>query len=77
MKAITAQISSKYQIVIPKEVRETLHLQPRDTILFLIDGDNVHFRPKPESFTDTLRGLHKHIWSDTETWLEAERSSWE
>lgn len=77
MTAITAQVSTKYQVVIPKEVRELLNIQPRDTILFLIDGDTVTLQPKPQSFTDTLRGLHGHLWTDSEAWLEQERSSWE
>lgn len=77
MTTIPAQISTKYQVVIPKEIRELMNLQPRDTLLFLIDGDTVILRPKPKSFTKTLRGLHRHIWADSEKWLEDERSSWE
>ena len=77
MTAITAQVSTKYQVVIPKEVRERLNIHPRDTLLFLIDGDTVILRPKPQSFTETLRGLHSHLWTDSEAWLEQERASWE
>lgn len=76
MTSIPAQVSTKYQVVIPKEVRELMNIQPRDTVLFLIDGDTVLMRPKPKSFTQTLRGLHRHVWSDSEKWLEEERSSW-
>jgi AbrB family looped-hinge helix DNA binding protein len=77
MTTISAQISTKYQVVIPKEVRELMNLQPKDTLLFLIDGGTVVLRPKPKSFTKTLRGLHRHLWSESEQWLEDERSSWE
>jgi AbrB family looped-hinge helix DNA binding protein len=77
MTTISAQISTKYQVVIPKEVRELMNLQPKDTLLFLIDGGTVVLRPKPKSFTKTLRGLHRHLWSEPEQWLEDERSSWE
>ncbi len=76
MTTIPAQISTKYQVVIPKEIRELMNLQPKDTLLFLIDGDTVILRSKPKSFTKTLRGLHRQIWSDSEQWLEEERSSW-
>lgn len=79
MTTISSQVSDKYQVVIPKEVRQLLDIQPRDTLLFLIDGDTVLIRPKPKSFTKTLRGLHSHIWSSleqsNEEWLEQERSS--
>lgn len=77
MKAIAAQVSSRYQVVIPKEVRETLQLQPHDTILFLIDDERVHIRPKPANFTETLRGLHRHVWQqDPAAWLDEERDTW-
>ena len=78
MTVISAQVSEKYQVVIPKEVRQRLKVEPRDTLLFLIDGDSVLIRPKPASFTATLRGLHKHVWpSDPEEWLAEERTTWE
>ena len=76
MEAIPARISSKYQVVIPKAVREALKLRPQDKLIFLIDGDTVILRPQPESFTETMRGLHREIWPDPDPWLEEERS-WE
>lgn len=81
MNTISSQVSDKYQVVIPKEVRQILNIQPKDTLLFLIDGNTVLIRPKPASFTEALRGLHSHVWSSlgqsTEEWFEQERSSWE
>ncbi len=77
MDAYVAQISSKYQVVIPKPVRETLHLRPEGALLFLVDGDTVIVRPKPNSFSEALQGLHRELWPDPDQWLEAERSSWE
>ena len=77
MKVITARLSSKYQVVIPKLVRETLRLKPQTTILFLVDGDTVILRPRPADFTTALRGLHKRLWPDPDAWLEEERSTWE
>jgi AbrB family looped-hinge helix DNA binding protein len=76
MKTATARMSSKYQVVIPKIVRDTLRLRPQDTLLFLLDGDAVILRPRPASFTEALRGLHQGIWPDPDAWLEEERSSW-
>ncbi len=77
MQAIVARMSAKYQIVIPKAVREALHLQPRDAVLFLLDGDIAILRPRPASFTEALRGLHQEIWPDPDAWLEEERATWE
>jgi AbrB family looped-hinge helix DNA binding protein len=78
MIAIAAQVSEKYQVVIPREVRQHLKLQPRDTLLFLIDGATVIVRPRPASFTTTLRGLHQELWADLDVdeWLQQERSAW-
>ena len=77
MITASAQVSTKYQVVIPKEVREVLRLHPNDTLLFLIDGDTVILRPRPASFTKTLRGLHREVWTDPDGWLEKERAAWE
>ncbi len=77
MRAITARISAKYQVVIPKPVRESLQIQPHDTLLFLLDDDTVILRPQPANFTDAMRGLHRELWPDPDTWLEEERSTWE
>ncbi len=77
MAMATARISAKYQLVIPKGVREALALKPQDTVLFLIDGNTVIMRPMPESFVAALRGLHRELWPDPDTWLEEERSTWE
>ncbi|RLJ00857.1 MAG: AbrB/MazE/SpoVT family DNA-binding domain-containing protein [Candidatus Aenigmatarchaeota archaeon] len=77
MQAITARISAKYQVVIPKPVRESLQLQPSDTLLFLLDGDTVVLRPQPANFTVAMRGLHRELWPDPDDWLEEERAAWE
>lgn len=55
-----------------------MHIQPQDTLLVLTDGDAVHIRPRPASFTQKLRGLHKHIWEQLpRDWLEEERAEWD
>ena len=77
MQAFAAQMTSKYQVVIPKAVREALGLRPRDTVLFLVQGQTVFLRPRPSSFTDALLGLHGELWDNPEASLEQERSSWE
>jgi len=77
MQVIVARMSTKYQVVIPKPVREALHLRPQETLLFLVDGGTVILRPRPERFTEALQGLHQEIWPDADTWLEEERATWE
>ncbi len=78
MRSFTAQVSAKFQIVIPREVRETLKIEPHDAVIFLIDGNEVFLRPRPKDFVTALRGLHKELWSDdVDQWLKEERESWE
>jgi len=77
METFTARVSAKYQVVIPKAVREALHIRPQDNLLFLVDGDTVIIRPKPDNFTKALAGLHQHLWPEPEAWLAEERDSWE
>ena len=77
MTSITARMSSKYQVVIPKAVREALGLEPHDQVIFQIEGDTVILRPRPASFTDALLGLHSGLWPDPDQWMESERGSWE
>jgi AbrB family looped-hinge helix DNA binding protein len=77
MQTIAARMSAKYQIVIPKAVREVLGLRPQETLLFLVDGDMVILRPRPERFTEALQGLHREIWPEPDAWLEEERATWE
>jgi antitoxin PrlF len=55
-----ATLTSKGQLVIPKEIRDYLHLQPGDRLDFLIgdDGD-VIIRPVVTDVRDLKGLLHK------------------
>lgn len=77
MKVASARTNARYQVVLPKPVRDALDVQPGDELLFLVDGDTVTLRPKPDSFTDMLHGLHREIWPDPDVWLQKEQSTWE
>jgi AbrB family looped-hinge helix DNA binding protein len=72
------KMSSKHQIVIPKEVRQALKLQPGDHLLCRIEGDEILLRPKPKSYAKFLRGLHKDVWKDVDAveYIKQERKSW-
>ncbi len=78
IETFDVHVGKKYQVVIPRAVREVLSLESGDTLLFIMDGDSVTLRARPASFTQTLRGLHSELWGDDpDAWLEAERGEWE
>jgi AbrB family looped-hinge helix DNA binding protein len=77
MKVVPARLSSKYQLVIPKEIRQRLQLEPKTMVLFILEEDTVILRPKPDDFTEALCGLHAELWPDPDGWLEEERATWE
>lgn len=57
------KVSPKYQVVIPKRVREELGLQPGQELqVFVLDGDIRLHRPRS---IKELRGIAKGIaWKD-------------
>jgi len=74
-----AKVSSKYQIVIPKTVREALGLRPGDRLLIVAEGDKAVLRLRPKSYAEHMRGLHKEVWQgiDATEYVREERKSWE
>jgi AbrB family looped-hinge helix DNA binding protein len=55
----TVKVSPKFQVVIPKEVRERLKLRPgQDLIVYEIDGQiRLEVPRKPKSLRGLARGL--------------------
>ena len=51
----TATISSKYQILVPKKIREQLHIKPGQQFIFVVKGDCLELIPKKE--IKELRGI--------------------
>ena len=72
------KVSRKYQIVIPKRVREALGLHPGDQLLISVEDDKAVLHLRPRSYADHLRGLHKEVWHEINStdYLNKERDSW-
>ena len=69
-----ATISSKHQIVIPREAREALGVKAGDKVNIVVRGENVLIVQKPKSHQEALLGLaHKKFPKD---YLSKERQSW-
>jgi len=56
----TATLTSKGQLVIPKPIRDYLHLHPGDTLDFLLqESGDVLMRPTVEDIRSLKGSLHK------------------
>ncbi len=64
MKSIT--ISSKYQVVIPKEIRERLNLKPGQKLRPIVYGDRIELIPvRPvKEMRGFLRGIDTDVPRD-------------
>jgi AbrB family looped-hinge helix DNA binding protein len=69
-----ATLSSKNQIVIPREAREALGLKPGDKLLVVSQGDRLIIMQKPRSYRAALRGLRTTPYP--KNYLQEERESW-
>ena len=59
----TVKVSPKFQVVIPKHVREKLHLQPGEELQVYVLDSAIHLL-RPRSIQD-LRGIAKGMkWKD-------------
>ena len=53
-------ITSKGQTTIPKTVRDSLHLKPKDKLLYIVEGDHAIVRPLHGSLLG-LKGIFKGV----------------
>ena len=70
----TVRLSSKNQIVIPKEAREAMKIKGQDELLVVVKGTITVIMPKPKSYRSGLSGAGKGIYR--KTYLPKERKSW-
>ena len=57
---VTATLTSKGQITIPKAVRQSLHLQTGDRIAFVLHGENeAVIKPMTRTVDDVFGILHR------------------
>ena len=69
-----ATLSSKNQIVIPRDAREALGLKPGDRLLVVVRGDSVIVLQKPKAHHSAIRGLGSGLYPTA--YLKKERDSW-
>jgi len=73
------KLSSRHQVVIPKEARKRLGLHAGDQLVVEVEGEKVVLRPRPKNYTNYMLGLGKEIWQeiDATEYIRKERESWE
>ncbi len=75
----TVHLGSRCQMVLPARIRKALGLREGDEVLVRKSGDVVLIVPKPASYAQQLRGLHREVWRgvDPDRYVREERESWE
>ena len=69
-----AKLSSKNQIVIPREAREALDLKPGDKLLISTVGGRIIVMERPKSYRAALAGIAGGLYP--KDYLKKERDSW-
>lgn len=77
-------VSTKYQVVIPREVRKKIKVTPGQRMTIAVVGEQIILSPMklkkkwewPDDYLKNLKGLWKNT-KDIEKYIEKERNSWE
>jgi AbrB family looped-hinge helix DNA binding protein len=69
-----AKLSSKNQIVVPRDARKALNLKAGDKLLVVVRGDMLLIRRKPRSFAKRTQGMARGLYAPD--YLQQERKSW-
>jgi AbrB family looped-hinge helix DNA binding protein len=77
-KPVSVKVSSRYQISVPRMVRDRLNIQGGDRLLVDVQDGLLILLPQPQDYTAHLAGLHQEVWAglDTTTYLQEERDAW-
>lgn len=69
------KLSSKNQVVIPREARQALGLKAGDKLLAVVRGARLLVLQKPQRYSSAIRGLAKRQYP--EGYVDKERRGWE
>ena len=68
------RLSSKNQIVLPREARQAMGLKGRDELLVVIKDNVTVIMQKPKNYREALAGLGTGVYG--KEYLKRERRSW-
>ena len=69
------KLSTKNQIVIPREIRDALGVKAGDRLLVVPRGDTVILLRKPKKYSRAIAGMGKGLFGPG--YLAEERESWQ
>jgi len=77
----TVKLSQKYQIVVPKTIRQKIKLSPGSRLSFYpLDEKRVIVFKQPQNYVQAMRGLGKEVWQKlggADAYIKRERKSWD
>ncbi len=68
------KLSSKNQIVLPRQARDAMHVKAHDELLVVVKGATTIIAPKPKNYRKALSGVARGLYG--EDYLKKERRSW-
>lgn len=68
------KLSSKHQIVLPKEARVAMHVKAGDQLVVVVKGNITLLMPKPKSYVAALAGSGAGVYP--KNYLKNERRAW-
>ena len=68
------KLSSKNQIVLPREAREAMSVRGGDELVVVVKGKVTLLMPKPKKYAEELSGLGRGLYP--KGYLKKERGSW-
>ena len=69
------KLSTKYQIVIARDIRDALGVKAGDKLLVVPRGDTVILLRKPKKYSKAITGIGKELYATD--YLAKERESWQ
>ena len=76
MATPSVKVSNRYQIAVPQQARKRLKIKSGDRLLVDVQDGMIILLPEPQSYTQSLAGLHREIWEKAGDYLLNERDAW-
>ncbi len=76
MATPSVKVSNRYQIAVPQQARKRLKIKSGDRLLVDVQDGMIILLPEPQSYTQSLAGLHRDIWEKASNYVLNEREAW-